>query len=147
MTDDEARKLATRIIDTWPSAAKAYVWRDELINLDPTHAATAYRRCARTAHRPPTPADFLDAYDTARQDARTNNPPQPERCQLCNATGWIDAPPTDAHHPTTCQGTPGLERGDGGCWCHAVKPCRCTTGQTMTAVHARILDTNNTHTR
>lgn len=149
MNDDEARKLATRIIDTWPSAAKGYVWRDTLVDLDPTHAATAYRRCARTAHRPPTPADFLDAYDAARLDAREDAhrtwtpPPQ---CQQCDGTGWVSVTPAQAHRPNLCRGEPGNAHGDGGCWCTAVTTCQCTTGAEMRDVHAHILERNERRT-
>lgn len=69
MTDDEARKLATRIVDTWPNGAKAYVWRDVLIALDARHAAVAYRTLSLDEHagKSPTPAQFHAHYRKARQ--------------------------------------------------------------------------------
>lgn len=61
MTDEEARKLATRIIDTWPAGPKAYVWRDALIPLDAGYAAATYRRLA-TEQDKPTIARFHAEY-------------------------------------------------------------------------------------
>jgi hypothetical protein len=46
MTDDEARKLATWIIDTFPTGPKAYIWRDALHDLDAQRAADVYRHMA-----------------------------------------------------------------------------------------------------
>jgi len=43
MNDEQARKLATRIIDSWPTGPKAYIWRDFLIGLDSDVAADTYR--------------------------------------------------------------------------------------------------------
>jgi hypothetical protein len=124
VNDDEARKLATRIIDTWPAGSKGYVWRDVLVELDATLAGVAYRRCARTASRAPAPADFLDAYDAARADARRDQADQhlPAQCALCNGTGRVEASHVEAHVPRACNGDPIA----GTCHCHAVKPCRCT---------------------
>lgn len=98
MTDDEARRLATRIIDTWPTGPKAYIWRDTLIDLDATHAATAYRTCLRVATRPPAPADFLDAYTAAipatpgRSSSTPPGTPDPD-CPHCRGAGMVDGPP------------------------------------------------------
>lgn len=63
MTEDEARRLATRIIDTWPTAAKAYVWRDLLIPLDSELARDTYRRLEREIDKgAPTPGQFHTVY-------------------------------------------------------------------------------------
>jgi hypothetical protein len=141
VTDEDARKLATRIIDTWPHGAKAYVWRDVLIELDPVHASVAYRRCARTASRAPTPADFLDAYDAARADARRDQADQhlPAQCALCNGTGWVEASHIEAHALRACNGDPIA----GTCHCHAVKPCRCSNATQAHRIVAMIHGTEN----
>lgn len=67
MTDDEARKLATRMIDSWPNGPKAYVWRDILLPLDAARAAEAYRRLLTGDNgRPRTPGQFADEYAALR---------------------------------------------------------------------------------
>jgi hypothetical protein len=80
MTDDEARRLATRIIDTWPTAAKAYVWRDLLAPLDIELAREAYRRLEREIERgAPTPGHFHATY---RAVHRALHPPSTEQPEL-----------------------------------------------------------------
>lgn len=72
MTDDEARKLAQRIIDTFPNGPKAYVWRDALQHLDPGPAARAYRILVDEAEKTPTIARFKAHYHAlTRTDAPT----------------------------------------------------------------------------
>lgn len=83
MTEDEARRLATRIIDTWPSGAKAYIWRDQLQPLDHHTATVTYKQLTAGATQPPTPGTFMNAYRTNRarsmQDTITKPLPfQPE---------------------------------------------------------------------
>lgn len=51
----------------------------------------------------------------------TTGDPAPDRCELCQSTGWTE---TDPHPLQTCP-YPGAS----GCHCHAVRPCRCTAGQ------------------
>jgi hypothetical protein len=63
VTDDDARRLATRIIDTWPTGAKAYVWRDLLTPLDLELAHETYRRLEREIDKgAPTPGQFHAIY-------------------------------------------------------------------------------------
>jgi hypothetical protein len=78
MTDDEARKLATRIVDTWPTGPKAYIWRDLLIALDAKASAAAYRTLTLDdrAGKSPTPAQFHAHYRLARRDG-DNTPTGP----------------------------------------------------------------------
>ncbi len=64
MTDDEARKLAQRCIDTWPNGPKAYIWRDTLLPLNPGPAARAYRLLVDEAERTPTIARYKAHYAT-----------------------------------------------------------------------------------
>lgn len=61
MTEDEARKLAQRCIDTWPAGPKGYIWRDALLPLDAHYAAAAYRRMSTEQDRP-TVARFIAEY-------------------------------------------------------------------------------------
>lgn len=72
MTNDEARTLARRIIDTWPTAAKGYIWQETLTDLDHTQATRTYHQLRTEATtRPPTPGQFLAVYYA--------NGPQPEQ--------------------------------------------------------------------
>lgn len=66
MTDEQARKLAIRIIDTWPNSAKAYVWRDTLLGLDQHTADVTYRTLCANATSAPTPGLFLITYRAER---------------------------------------------------------------------------------
>lgn len=74
MTEDQARKLAERIIDTWPGGARAYVWRDVLFALDHHAADVTVRLLTKSATSPPTPGTFLVAYKSQR--ARLMEPQQ-----------------------------------------------------------------------
>lgn len=69
MTEDQARKLATRIIDTWPTGPKAYIWRDVLIHLDPIKAADVYRHFVETADKV-TIGQFKSEYDRRTRSER-----------------------------------------------------------------------------
>lgn len=62
MTEDQARKLAQRCIDSWPSGPKAYIWRDVLLDLDADYAAVAYRTLVRSAERAPNTGQFMTHY-------------------------------------------------------------------------------------
>jgi len=131
MTDDEARKLATRAIDTWPSGPKAYIWINDLKPLDLGIATAAMRQLRQHgADVRNLLAEFHTAYRETKRRANANDAlAVPARCQLCNGTGWVEATPAEAHLPTHCKGTPGAVTGDGGCHCHAVHPCNCSNGQ------------------
>jgi hypothetical protein len=72
MTDDEARAMATRFIDTWPTGPKAYVWRDILQDLDHQTATHTYRTLTRDSKHAPTPGHFHDVY---RAHQRALTPP------------------------------------------------------------------------
>lgn len=62
MTEDQARKLAQRFIDTWPTGPKGYIWRDVFLPLDADYAAQAYRALLEESQRAPTPARFKEHY-------------------------------------------------------------------------------------
>ena len=64
MTDDEARTLATRMIDTWPSGPKAYIWRNEFTHLDAPPAYTAFGKMRAECERA-TIAAFHVRYQAA----------------------------------------------------------------------------------
>jgi hypothetical protein len=72
MTGDEARTLARRIVDTWPTAAKGYIWQDILTPLDATRAANAYHQLVTEATtRAPSPGQLLAIYH-----AEEHHPPE-----------------------------------------------------------------------
>ena len=63
MTNDEARTLARRIIDTWPTGAKGYVWQEILNPLDAGRATDAYRQLiTESTTKPPSPGQLLAAH-------------------------------------------------------------------------------------
>lgn len=127
MTEDDARQLATRIIDTWPNGPKAYIWRETLEPLHAGTAGTAYVRL-RSDHangRAPSTGEFVAVYRSL-QTATAEPTPDSPVCVLCDGTGYVECL-DDRRHAFYCQhrGTKPHEPGD--CHCHAVDPCRCRT--------------------
>lgn len=62
MTEDDARKHAQRMIDTFPNGPKAYVWRELFNDLDGAIAHGAYHALIKTAPKAPTPGQFMEHY-------------------------------------------------------------------------------------
>lgn len=119
MTDDDARKIATQAIDTWPNGPKGYVWQNEIRGCDAELARTAMARLRRETDRATT-AQFHAVYNAVRSTSAVLT--APAMCGQCNGTGWIEATALEAHEPRVCAAA----AGDMGCGCHAVKPCRCS---------------------
>lgn len=119
MTEDEARRLATRFIDTWPTGARAYVWRDLFIDLEPGLAIDAYHRLEVECDRAPTPGQFHAAYRAARAALKAPDEPVAQ-CELCDGTGWVDCTDDRRHGPGCSDPRT--------CHCHAVVPCKCSEG-------------------
>jgi hypothetical protein len=67
---------------------------------------------------------------------RSSGPPI--ACELCDGCGTVPVPTHRAHNPRTC--TPTEQR---PCDCHAVEPCRCSAGEAMRPVLARIIEHND----
>ena len=130
MTDDEARRLATRFIDTWPTGTRAYIWRDMFIDLEPAGLARdAYHRLERECDRAPTPGRIPRRLPGGPRRAQTVLR-SPATCHECDGTGWV-------------QTTDLTEKVDGQPHHYTqVIPCLCTRGQAILTVHARILDHN-----
>lgn len=63
MNDDDARQIATWIIDTFPSGPKAYIWKGLLKELEAGTAKGAYRQLARTCEKAPTTGQFMAEYN------------------------------------------------------------------------------------
>lgn len=89
MTEEQARKLAWRIVDTWPTGAKAYVWSGVLLNLDHHAADVTVRLLTGELRSPPTPGTFLAAYRTQR--ARLLEPVQMTLADEAETIGPTDA--------------------------------------------------------
>lgn len=129
MTDDEARTLATRFIDTWPAGSRAYVWRDLFAELEPGLAVDAYHRLQRDCDKAPTPGQFHAAYRAALARAKSIDD-APAVCELCDGTGWVQA--ADLIEQIAGEPHPYSQ----------VTPCRCSIGERMRPVHASILEHN-----
>lgn len=56
--------------------------------------------------------------------------PVPEKCELCDGTGWVDLPREKAHALRADLCHPAAE---GQCRCEAAAPCRCTRGRQIAA--------------
>jgi len=74
MTEDEARSLARRIIETWPNGAKGYVWAEALKGLDYEHAMDAYRSLRGDAVRTPVVGELVALYRQERARHRAAQP-------------------------------------------------------------------------
>lgn len=124
MTDDEASRFSRRMIDTWPSGPRAYVWKAIAEPLDVSIARDALRQLERTAERAPTPAAFHACYAEARRARQRTTVPL--HCELCDGTGYEDASRVN------------LE----GVVHSYSKPCRCSIGEQRRTAFARIVETN-----
>lgn len=67
---------------------------------------------------------------------RTDAPPI--ACELCDGCGTVTVPPHRAHNPKLCHPTE-----EQPCCCHAVEPCKCSAGDAMRPVLARIIEHND----
>ena len=146
LTTEQATELAKRIVNSLRPCPPLAEWVEYLEGKNSARALRVFQHL-----RDHGPADgtfksiamFAAAYDAdlaqeRAERARLNEPPA--ACEACNGTGWVEATPIEAHNPPTCNGTPGDEHGDGGCWCTAVKPCRCTRGRAAQTVADQIHD-------
>lgn len=69
MTNEQAKRLAHRIIDTWPGhVIKAHVWTEVLTDLDYNVALGVYEHLRDTDERPPPIARFRAIYRTVTPD-------------------------------------------------------------------------------
>ena len=125
MNASDTARIVNLIVSTWPSGVKGHVWTDTIGTLEQARAHDAYRELRDTEERPPSVARFLAKYHALSTDPGANR----VHCALCDGTGTVPV------HTDRCPATP--ERDCGGC---AVTACRCTAGQTMAPVIARIVD-------
>lgn len=103
-------------------------WCEALNSWSPVEARTALIAAAREHTR------VGIAHVSERLPRRSTPSIPPARCELCDGTGWISVPPERVHNPRTCSDDP--------CLCHAVAPCRCSSGQDRADVHQRALELN-----
>lgn len=119
------------MIETWPTGPRRNIWHDIALQCHDADALRqAYADLERTVHHITT-AHFHHAYDAALRKT-TATQEQPDKCEMCDDTGWVDDP---GYHSKRC--TRAL-----GCPCHGVKPCRCTRGQQMIETQRRITQAN-----
>ena len=140
-----ATKFATQFLNHWgidPNHNRLEAWCELLATLNPTavrHTADLMRKSNR--ERPPSPADFHNAYQATRK-----RQPGPT-CTTCNGEGWISSPASE--HPQHWPGSPDtcppkwsyVHEGitHYGCDCHVATPCTsCTTGELAKETHGRI---------
>jgi hypothetical protein len=129
MNDDQANRFAQRMIETWPDGPRRNIWHDIATKLhDQDAARTTYTELERSAPKIST-ALFHTTYLAVKRRTETIAPP--ERCELCDNTGWVDAPPRqmaldEPPKPETSH----------------VLPCRCTRGDQMAETRRRILEHN-----
>jgi hypothetical protein len=110
-------------------------WHEALVEWTGPECRRALIRAARH-HEKVTVAHLIE--HLPRHDREP--PPPPQRCELCDGTGWVEAARDRAHDPGVCN--PTVER---PCACSAVVPCRCSTGKTMIGVAATIREHNDRH--
>lgn len=141
MNPDQATELGKRIINTMRPTPALVEWQDVLEHLDLDDALLTFKSMRDEVDGGLTIGRFLGAYrgrvETRRLERDRHRPPPP-RCELCDGTGWVDAPPLLAHRSTTCRGEPGTDT----CHCHAVTPCQCSRGNRMNSTEARIHEAN-----
>lgn len=97
-------------------------WHDALADRSFEQCRTALVTAART-HQKVTVAHVVEQLPPAQRSPIT----PPEQCELCDNTGWVDAPSREWPNERTST---------------QVKPCRCTRGQQMIETQRRILEAN-----
>lgn len=70
MTEEEARKLSETIVATWPTSAKAYIWKRAIGALDAHVAEVTYRVLRDGAATVPTVGSYLAAYASQHRRLR-----------------------------------------------------------------------------
>jgi hypothetical protein len=115
-------KLVERIIATWPTGPKGFIWTDVLRDLHPGPAAAAYRQLRDTEQRI-TIAQYKAAYRALLGTHEQHHPPA--GCNHCDGHGW--KPIRIEHHGHIYDTT---------------APCDCPAGQAHTDTHSRIISAN-----
>ncbi len=113
-----ATDLAGRITDAWRGGPSMQTWEEELAELMPAAAETAFRRLRRAERSAPTVALFLDTYSEVGGTSVER-----ADCNRCSNTGWVQVT-DDRRHVQMCKAVTPLEREQ--CGCTLVEPCRCS---------------------
>ena len=134
MTADECARIVNLVVSTWPAGPKGHAWTEAIRDLAYADARAAYESVRDVEDRPPSIARYLAAYRAVRARVAAETPPM--TCELCDGTGFVEA---DLHPGAPCP----FPRADGSCICHAVAPCRCSTGRARVDVARRIVEAND----
>ncbi|MEJ7724317.1 MAG: hypothetical protein WKF64_08435 [Ilumatobacteraceae bacterium] len=89
MTNDEARAIASRIVNTWNGGPNFGEWVTRLVKIDRHDAVAVFDHLSETLDYPPTIARFLT--DCRQRHTVDHHPPAD--CHQCNGTGYVDGPP------------------------------------------------------
>jgi hypothetical protein len=109
MTPTEAADLAVRIAQTF-TGPNARTWEEELLELDPGPAGTAFVRLRREHDGRLSIKQFHDTY---RSLVSTDASNRPDPCPTCQDSGWCPGPRYAAFgQPYT-----------------SAQPCRCAAGR------------------
>lgn len=136
MTGDQCAQVVNLLISSFPAGPKGNAWTDAINGLHHGPAQAAARELRDTTDRVSV-AQFHAIYRRHLDNARAQRVAQqgaPPVCQQCDGAGWVEAP-DHMRHSAACV-SPDT------CGCHAVVPCRCSTGMARRDVHARIVEAN-----
>lgn len=96
MTPTDTGTLVDRILDTWPDMRiSETVWESTLTRLDLAPAIVAYERLRDTSTKPPTIAEFHNAYNQLRKPVG-HRAGHSLSC-LCAGAGWVAVTQHDDH--------------------------------------------------
>lgn len=107
MNETEAKKLTERIVSTWPSSPKGFVWTETLLELDHGPALAAIGRLTREHDESRlTVARYLGVYNAISGRAARRGDGQV--CRTCDGGGWVTAAPAthNGHEYTQCEPCP-----------------------------------------
>jgi hypothetical protein len=97
MQIDQAHALARRVQNTWRLTPPVTEWADALTPLDHDRAVATFTRLRDEHPNGLAIAQFVRTYDASivnEERARARSALKPARpdCQLCDGTGYVDAP-------------------------------------------------------
>ena len=113
MKPEQATELGKRVINTMRPTPGLGEWTEVLEPLELDDALVVFRELRDETDGGLTIARYLGTYRArlnarrARIAERAEYTSPPPRCELCDGTGWVDAPPERAHRPNLCRGEPG----------------------------------------
>jgi len=93
MDADDARRMAQQLADAFPNGPRAYVWANDLRDLNIDHARTAFADMRQHADRGHLLPQFHAYYRAARVADAGGIEHPPAHCEQCDGHGWVTAPP------------------------------------------------------